>query len=112
SHGGRWRPHRFREAPSAAELAQKDSVLGASLRRGAASAAFLRSRADSRALAGRAACRAALRRARESRHPLPATRVALGGMVLARRYPWHRGPVLSRASAARAARAAHHARSG
>src|SRR5207244_1258498 len=54
----------------------------------------------------------AVRGPRAARHRVQAARVALRGVVLARRSAGHRHALLSRPSAPRAARAAHHARSG
>ena len=56
-------------------------------------------RLDLHALAAAAARRAAVRGARRARHPLPSARVAVRGVVLARRRARHRGAVLSGAPA-------------
>src|SRR5205807_5862396 len=100
------------QAASPRETAPPGAALDASAGREAVVAALLRSEALHRALRAQAPDPAPVRRAREPGYRIPTARVALRGMVLAGRRAGHRPTLLPGAPAARAARAAHHARGG
>src|SRR6185503_8126200 len=100
------------QASPCVAIARRGASLGRAVRRGAAANASMRFEAEHCRHAAGSARRAHLRRAERARLALPAARVAVHGMVLARRRARLCDSVLSRASALDGARAAADARGG